>query len=79
MNNLAFEMQDLRVRIENNIAHVDQRRLDGAPWREIDQVGLPVSEQWLLSPVRTSPLKVALLVFERENPSDLTLRAALRG
>lgn len=79
MTNVTFEMQDLRVRIEDNIAHVDQRRLDGVPWREIDQVGLPVTEQWLGSPIRTSPMKVALLVFERENPGDLTLRAALRS
>lgn len=79
MNNTTFEMQDLRVRITDNIAHVDQRTLDGAPWREIDHIGLPVSEQWLISPTRTSPLKIALLFFERENPGNLDLRQALRG
>lgn len=78
MLNVTFETQDLRVRIADKIARVDQRRLDGEPWREIDQSALPVSEHWLISPIRTSPLKVALLAFERENPGDLTLRAALR-
>lgn len=78
MNNVTFEMQDLRVRIEDKIAHIDQRGLGGAPWRDLDQVRLPVSEQWLTSPIRTSPLKVALLAFERENPGNLTLRTALR-
>lgn len=79
MKNVAFEMQDLRVRIEDNIAHVDQRSLEGSPWREIDQIGLPVSEQWMMSPIRTSPLKVALLFFERENPGNLALRNALQA
>lgn len=79
MSNVTFEMQDLRVRIADNIAYIDQRRLDGAPWREIDQIGLPVSQQWLTSPIRTSPLKVALSFFERENPGDLSLRTALQS
>ncbi|HYL38493.1 MAG TPA: hypothetical protein VEV17_21435 [Bryobacteraceae bacterium] len=77
MNDVMFETQDLRVRIQDHIAHVDQRRLDGAPWREIDQNALPVSKQWLTSPIRSSPLKVALLAFEYEHPGDKTLRAAL--
>jgi hypothetical protein len=79
MNNVTFETQDLRVRIEDKIAHIDQRRLDGEPWREIDQSALPVSEQWLMGPIRTSPLKVALMAFEREHPGDMTLRIALRA
>jgi hypothetical protein len=79
MNNVTFETQDLRVRIEDKIARIDQRRLDGEPWKEIDQSALPVSEQWLISAIRTSPLKVALLAFERENPGDMTLRIALRA
>ncbi|MBZ5602280.1 MAG: hypothetical protein LAO79_08240 [Acidobacteriia bacterium] len=77
MLNLTFETHDLRVRIEDKIARVDQRRLDGEAWREIDQSDLPLTEQWLASPIRTSPLKVALMAFERENPGDLTLRTAL--
>jgi len=79
MNDVMFQTQDLRVRIEKKVARVDQRRLDGEPWREIDQSELPVTEQWLVSPIRTSPLKVALIAFERENPGDLTLRVALRA
>ena len=77
MNNVTFETQDLRVRIEDNVACVDQRRLDGEPWREIDKSDLPVSLQWLMSPVRTSPLKIAVRAFEIENPGDQTLRNAL--
>lgn len=77
MNIVTFETQDLRVRIEDRIARIDQRRLHGEPWKEIDQRALPVSEQWLNSPIRNSPLKVALLAFERENPGDVTLRTAL--
>ena len=77
MNHVAFETRDLRVRIEDKVARIDQRRLDGEPWREIDQSALPVTEQWLTSPIRTSPLKVALIAFERENPGDMTLRTAL--
>ena len=72
-----FETKDLRVRIEDKIARTDQRRLDGDLWKEIDRNDLPVTEQWLTSPVRTSPLRVALLSFEAENPGDLTLRLAL--
>jgi hypothetical protein len=75
----TFETQDLRVRIEDKMARIDQRRLDGELWREIDHSELPVSEQWLVSPLRASPLKAALLAFERENPGDTTLRVALRG
>ena len=78
MNHATFETHDLRVRIENDIAHIDQRRLNGALWKEIDQSALHVSDQWLMSPIRTSPLKVALLAFECENPGDMTLRTALR-
>jgi hypothetical protein len=79
MDHVMFETRDLRVRIEDKIARIDQRRLDGELWREIDQSTLPVSEQWLVSPIRTSPLKVALLAFERENPGDMTLRIALKA
>ena len=78
MNHVTFETHDLRVRIEDHTAHIDQRRLNGAPWMEIDKSALPVSEQWLMSPIRTSPLKVALLAFEGENPGNMTLRTALR-
>jgi hypothetical protein len=77
MDNVTFETQDLRVRIEDNVARIDQRRLDGEPWREIDHSDLPVTELWRTSPIRTSPLKAALLAFERENPGNMTLRAAL--
>jgi hypothetical protein len=79
MNNDTFETRDLRIRIEDNVAHIDQRKLDGELWREIDQSALPVSQQWLTSPVRTSPLKVALSAFERENPGNTTLRTALQA
>ena len=79
MNSVMFETQDLRVRIADKVARIDQRRLHGDPWKEIDQNVLPVSEQWLVGPSRTSPLKVALLAFERENPGDMTLRSALRA
>jgi len=77
MNNVTFETHDLRVRIEDNVARIDQRRQDGEPWREIDQSALPVSLPWLMSPVRTSPLKIALKAFETENPGNQTLRKAL--
>jgi hypothetical protein len=79
MSNTMFETQDLRVRIEDKIARIDQRSLDGEPWKEIDQNELPVTQQWLISPIRTSPLKVALRAFEHENPGDMTLRNALGG
>ena len=79
MNNVTFETQDLRIRIEDKVARIDQRRLNGEPWREIDQSMLPVSEQWMNSPIRTSPLKVALRAFELEHPGDMTLRIALRA
>jgi hypothetical protein len=79
MNSVVFETQDLRVRIDNKVVRIDQRRLDGEQWREIDQSALPIPEQWFSSPVRSSPLKVALLAFERENPGDMTLRAALKS
>jgi hypothetical protein len=77
MSNTMFETQDLRVRIEDQVARIDQRRLDGELWREIDHSTLPVTQQWLVSPSRTSPLKIALWAFERENPGDTTLRDAL--
>ena len=79
MDNVTFETQDLRVRIEDKIARIDQRKLHGEPWKEIDQSTLPIPEQWFTSPIRTSPLKVALLAFERENPGNMTLadRAAI--
>ncbi len=77
MTNVTFETQDLRVRIEDQVARIDQRRLNGEPWREIDQSVLPIPQQWFSSPIRTSPLKVALLAFERENPGNMTLRTAL--
>ena len=79
MDTVTFETHDLRIRIENHVARIDQRRLDGERWREIDQSTLPVSEQWLSSPMRTSPLKVALRAFECENPGDMRLRNALRS
>lgn len=79
MTNVVFETQDLRVRIENKVACIDQRRLDGEAWKEIDQSALPVPEQWFTSPVRSSPLKVALMEFERENPGDMRLRIALKS
>ena len=79
MDNVTFETQDLRVRIEDKVARIDQRKLHGEPWKEIDQSTLPIPEQWFTSPVRTSPLKVALLAFERENPGNMTLRVALRS
>jgi hypothetical protein len=53
--------------------------LDGELWREIDHSDLPVSQAWLMSPIRTSPLRVALSAFERENPGDMTLRKALEA
>lgn len=79
MNNGVFETQDLRVRIDGRVARIDQRKLDGEPWREIDQSALPIPEQWFASPLRSSPLKVALLAFERENPGNMTLRMALKS
>jgi hypothetical protein len=79
MNMVTFETQDLRVRIQDKIAHIDQRRLDGEPWTEIDQIALPVSAEWLTGLIRTSPLKVALAEYERENRGDMALRAALQA
>ena len=79
MNKVMFETQDLRVRVEDRVARIDQRRLEGEQWKEIDQSALPVSEQWLTNPARTSPLKVALLAFEIENPGDMSLRIALKS
>ena len=79
MNNRTFETQDLRIRIEDKVVRIDQRRLDGELWREIDHSDLPVTQAWLTSPIRTSPLKVALTAFERENPGNLTLRKALEA
>ena len=73
MDNVTFETQDLRVRIEDKVARIDQRKLSGETWKEIDQSTLPIPEQWFSSPIRTSPLKVALLAFERENPGNMTL------
>ena len=77
MDNVTFETQDLRIRIEENVARIDQRSLNGAPWREIDHSDLPVTAQWRDSSIRTSPLRVALVAFERENPGNKTLRIAL--
>jgi hypothetical protein len=77
MDDVTFETQDLRIRIEDNVARIDQRRLEGEPWREIDHSDLPVSTEWLASPIRTSPLKIALRAFEIEHPGDMTLRKAL--
>ena len=77
MSNDFFETRDLRVRIRENVAHIEQRRLDGAPWTEIDKSDLPMAPGWLASPLRTSPLKVALRAFEREHPGDMSLRLAL--
>jgi hypothetical protein len=51
--------------------------LSGEPWREIDHSDLPVTPQWRDSNIRTSPLRVALVAFERENPGNKTLRTAL--
>ncbi len=79
MENVTFETQDLRVRIQDKVARIDQRKLSGETWKEIDQSTLPIPEQWFSSPVRTSPLKVALLAFERENPGNMTLRIALKS
>jgi len=79
MNIVTFVTRDLRVRIQEKVARIDQRSLDGEPWREIDQSELPVTPQWLTSPIRTSPLKDALIAYERENPGDTTLRDALRA
>ena len=77
MPNTTFETQDLRIRIEDNVARIDQRNLQGETWREIDHNDLPVTPQWRDSNIRTSPLRAALLAFERENPGNLTLRTAL--
>jgi len=79
MDNVTFETQDLRVRIEDKVARIDQRKLNGELWKEIDQSTLPIPEQWFSSPIRTSPLKVDLLAFERENPGNMTLRIALKS
>ena len=77
MDNVTFETQDLRIRIEDNVARIDQRNLSGETWREIDHSELPVTAQWRDSSIRTSPLRVALVAFERENPGNMTLRTAL--
>ena len=77
MTNDLFETRDLRVRISENVAHIDQRRLEGDAWTEIDKSELPMTPGWLASPLRTSPLKVALRAFEREHPGDMSLRVAL--
>ena len=77
MDNVTFETQDLRIRIEDNVARIDQRNLVGEMWREIDHSDLPVTAQWRDSAIRTSPLRVALIAFERENPGNMTLRTAL--
>ena len=79
MKNRIFETHDLRIRIEGNVVRVDQRRLDGELWREIDRTDLPVTQAWLKSPIRRTPLKVALSAFEQENPGDMTLRQALES
>jgi hypothetical protein len=77
MDNATFETQDLRIRIEDNVARIDQRNLQGETWREIDHSELPVTAQWRDSSIRTSPLRVALVAFERENPGNTSLRTAL--
>ena len=77
MDNVTFETQDLRIRIEDNVARIDQRSLSGEPWREIDHSELPVTAQWRDSSIRTSPLRVALVAFERENPGELSARARM--
>ena len=77
MDIVTFETQDLRIRIEDNVARIDQRSLSGEPWKEIDHSDLPVTAQWRESKIRTSPLRVALVAFERENPGNTTLRTAL--
>jgi len=77
MDNATFDTQDLRIRIEDNVARIDQRSLEGETWREIDHSDLPVTAQWRNSPIRTSPLRVALSALERENPVSTTLRTAL--
>ena len=41
MTNVTFETQDLRVRIEDKIARIDQRKLEGETWQEIDKDELP--------------------------------------
>ncbi len=79
MEIVTFETQDLRVRIENKVARIDQRKLSGETWKEIDQSTLPIPEQWFTSPVRSSPLKVALMAFEQENPGNMALRLALKS
>ena len=76
MDNQSFETRDLRVRISENVAYIDQRSLNGDPWREIDKSDLPMPSLWLASP-RTSPLQVALRAFELEHPGDTSLRLAL--
>ncbi|HSP69683.1 MAG TPA: hypothetical protein VLN48_18295 [Bryobacteraceae bacterium] len=76
MDNQSFESRDLRVRISENVAYIDQRTLDGDPWREIDKNDLPMPALWLATP-RTSPLQVALRAFELEHPGDSSLRLAL--
>ncbi len=79
MKNRTFETHDLRIRIEGNVVRIDQRRFDGELWSEIVHSDLPVTQAWLKSPIRTSPLKVALSAFEQENPGDMTLRQALEA
>jgi hypothetical protein len=77
MDNTVFETHDLRVRIEDQVARIDQRRLEGELWREIDHSDLPMTPSWLVSKERTSALKIALWAFELENPGNMTLRDAL--
>jgi hypothetical protein len=79
LETLTFQTKDLRVRIQGLVVYIDQRNLAGEPWRQIEQSGLPLSEHWLASPTRTSPLKIALWAYEQENPGDTALRRALRG
>ncbi len=74
----TFQTKDLRVRIEGRVVYIDQRNLmAGEPWRQIEQSGLPLTQSWLASPARTSPLKIALWAYEQENPGDTALRSAL--
>ena len=77
MDNVLFETQDLRIRISESVAYIDQRRLTGDLWAEIDKTDLPMSPSWLASPGRTSPLQAALRAFEIEHPGDKSLRLAL--
>jgi hypothetical protein len=79
LETVTFRTKDLRVRIQGLVVYIDQRSLVGDQWRQIEQSGLPLSEQWLDSPMRSSPLKIALWAYEQENPGDMALRSALRG